>query len=101
MSAIVCRIIGAACALALSVLAQKTGKPAKTYAEGWKVLHPGWLINASIVASTGMSAVFGYIWIFVGSSRSDAEAQTLYAFDLFFGFSAFYLAWPCQARMVM
>lgn len=103
MSAVVSGLVGAACAVAISAMSQKLGKPVKANAEGWKVLRPGWLINGAIVGSSGMSAFFGYIWIFVGSSRSDAETQLLYALGLFlaFGLAAFYLMLLCHAQIVM
>ncbi len=103
MSALVSGLIGSVLAITLSVVAQKTGKPVKANAEGWKVLHPGWFINGTLVGSTGMTAFFGYIWLFVGSSRSDAETQMLYVLGLLvaFGFATFYLAWLCHVQIVM
>lgn len=103
MSALVSGFIGAGMAIAITAISTKTRRPVKSDTEGWKTLQTGWLINGTLIGSAGMSAFFGYIWLFVGSSRVDAEMQMLYALALFlvFGLCAIYLAWSCYAKSVL
>ena len=96
-------VIGALAAAGLVVLSETTRRRAETNDEGWKVLRPGWLTYATLTGGAGMATLFGYIWLFVGSSRTDAETQMLFALGLLvtFGLTTFYLAWVCLARTVM
>ncbi|MFK7843248.1 MAG: hypothetical protein AB8B54_13370 [Sphingorhabdus sp.] len=103
MSALVSGLVGAALAAFLVVLSAKTRKRVQPNTEGWKVLRPNWLIKGTILGSGGMSLFFGYIWLFIGSSRLDAETQMISALVIFavFGFQTLFLIWLCFARTIM
>jgi hypothetical protein len=64
------------------LLVPGTSKP------GWMVLRPGGMHWFSFLGSAAMSALIGWVWIFVGSARSDAEFQMRVAWWLSFIFGA-------------
>ncbi|PTQ12114.1 hypothetical protein CLG96_05990 [Sphingomonas oleivorans] len=103
MGAVVSGLIGAVIAAALVALADRGQKPAQAIIEGWRMLRPGWLLNFATAGSAGMAALFGYIFLFVGSSRPDADIQTPYAVILIlaFGMAAIYVAWTSYGRTIM
>lgn len=103
MSAIVSGLIGAAVAVALATLAERKLKPAQANAEGWQTLRPGWLVNATFVATTAFAALMAFYLLSGGSSLPDADTQNFYALLLAVvsGIAAIYLAWTTYGRTVM
>ncbi len=103
MSALVSGMIGGFVAATLVAVALRRQRPARKSADGWKTLRPGWLVNATIVGGACSAAFTGYILLFVGSSRPDAETQMTYALMLFIGFAlaTAYLAWISYGRTIM
>lgn len=59
---------------------------------GWMLVRPGWMHWFSFYGSAALFALIAWVWIFVGSARSDAAFQMRIAFWLsfIFGISAVY-----------
>ncbi len=53
---------------------------------GWRALKPGPLHWTGVGLGSALTGLFGYIWLFVGSSRPDAERQMTILFWLILAF---------------
>lgn len=96
-------LVGAVALGILVSVAFHTRKPARINPEGWRVLRPGWLLNGAIIASAGLAMFIGYVCLFVGSSRPDADSQMAVARLLAFGcgLATLYLFWLCYWRIFL
>lgn len=73
----------AALAVALLALASARARPD---ARGWRVLGPGAMHWTALLLGLGLTALFLYVLLFVGSSRADAERQMAILFWLTLAF---------------
>lgn len=103
MSAVISGLVGAVVAAGLISVAERTQKSASVTFDGWRALHPGWLINGTIVGVTAIAAFTGGFLLSGGSSLPDAATQNGMAALLFalFAASALYMAWTTYGRTVM
>ena len=103
MSALVSGLVAGAATAVLVAAARRSQKPARRSAGGWKTLRAGWLLDGTIVAGAGAAALTGYVLLFVGSSRPDADVQMTYVLLLFIGFAVatVYSAWLGYGRTIM
>jgi hypothetical protein len=75
----------AALAVALLALASARARPD---AKGWRALRPGAMHWTALLLGLGLTALFLYVLLFVGSSRADAERQMAILFWLTLAFAA-------------
>lgn len=103
MSAMVSGLVGAVVAFALITLAEWKQKSATTLHDGWKVLKPSWLINATIIGCTAFAALIGYFLLAGGSSRPDAATQNGFALLLLAisAVGALHRAWTAYGHTLM
>lgn len=87
MSAVVSGLIGGFVAAALVALARRRRTAARLDADGWRTLRPGWMINLAFILSAALAAFCFYVWMFVGSSRPDADKQMMICLLLGVGFA--------------
>src|SRR5262245_3797008 len=88
-------------AMALAGLARRSN-PVRKDRHGWSRLRPGWLLLSTIGLAAVLSLICGYVWLFVGSARSDAETQMLICLLLAvaFGIMSFAATWGAFGRSV-
>lgn len=72
--------IGCVVALAGLLLASPPKFP------GWRVVGPGGTHWFCFLGSWGFATLLGWVWLFVGSARRDAEVQLRYLLILIFAF---------------
>lgn len=81
---IVIGLVSALCVLALTLWGSKS-QPDQ---HGWRSIKPGGIYTVAIVLGTLATFGMAYIWLFVGSSRPDAEQQMHILFWLIMAFGA-------------
>jgi hypothetical protein len=71
----------------------------QTVPKGWRALRPGSGHWIAAILSAALSTLVAWVYLFVGSSRSDAAFQMRIAFllSLAFGLGAIYSAWRIRA----
>ena len=67
-------IVGLIATILVSVLAAAVGK-APADKSGWRQIRPSAMHWIGIILGTGLALLMGYIRLFVGSTRPDAETQ--------------------------
>ena len=75
----------AAAAVALLALASARARPD---ARGWRSLRPGAMHWTALILGLGLTGLFLWMLLFVGSSRADAERQMTILFWLTLAFAA-------------
>lgn len=102
MSALLSGVIGAVAATALAVAARRWPGGAAPDADGWVTLRPNWLLNGTILVTAGLTGLFVYVLLFVGSSRADAASQMRYllALAIAFGLGCLYTSWASYGRAI-
>ena len=74
---------------ALAVFAVTTwGSKSPPDERGWRSLKPGGMYVGAIFGGTLLTLFMAYIWLFVGSSRSDGESQMRILFWLIIAFGS-------------
>ncbi len=74
-------------------------------ARGWRRIMPGGSHWFAAVGSWAFSLLIGWVWLFVGSARCDAEEQMGWAYLLTMGFAIAaaytfaYMAWLLRRRL--
>lgn len=53
---------------------------------GWRAIRPGPMHWTALILSAGLTCLLAYVWLFVGSSRPDAERQMNILFWLIVAF---------------
>jgi hypothetical protein len=79
---IVIALISTVAVFALTTWGSK-GPPDK---QGWRSIKPGGTYAAAIIGGVLFTLFLAYMWLFVGSSRSDAESQMRILFWLIIAF---------------
>lgn len=79
---LVIMLISALATLALASIDRRS-TPGK---RGWRELQPGASYAFAIIGGTLLTLFLSYIWLFVGSARSDAESQMQILFWLIMAF---------------
>lgn len=69
-----CLVIGAAVMTVQAILfrLQRRNAPMQ---DGWRYLAPGPMVWTGLVLGFGLTGLFSYVYLFVGSARPDAEFQ--------------------------
>ena len=95
-------LLGAVLAAALLALSNRMQKPARKNAGGWKVLRPGWLVNAAMLGLAAIATLAAYI-LLVGSSLPDAATQERFAAMLMLGCgsASLYYLWTGYGRTIL
>lgn len=103
MSALISGLVAGALAFGLVSLAQRPLRPAAAAPDGWKVLRPSRLIDATIVGVGALAAAAGAFLLGGGSTLPDAAVQNGIAalFLAASGACALYTAWTAYGRSVM
>jgi len=88
--AVVSGLGGATIAAVLALLAYSV----KPDADGWRHIKPGLPHWVGVVLGAGLTCLFSYIYVFVGSARSDADYQMtiLFWMTLIFGACTLYMS---------
>lgn len=88
--AVVSGLGGATIAAVLALLAYSV----KPDADGWRHIKPGLPHRVGVVLGAGLTCLFAYIYMFVGSARADADHQMtlLFWMTLIFGACTIYMA---------
>lgn len=102
MRAAVTGLIAGAVTLAVVALADRTQKPARKNADGWKMLRPGWLVNMLIVALAVLWALASYFAL-AGSSRPTVATEAAAAAILMLGSGSalIYYLWIGYGRNIL
>lgn len=75
-------VLAGAVVLALAA----AGAQARPDHRGWRPIRPGPMHWTALILSAGLTCLMAYVWLFVGSSRPDAERQMNILFWLIVAF---------------
>ena len=80
------RLVVFALAGAIVVLLTYLGARSKPDQRGWRPVKAGAMHWFGVTLGGGLTGLFAYVWLFVGSSRADAEEQMAILFWLIVAF---------------